>query len=87
MSFYTINYLFSSLIAKELYRRGEQSMVIEWMIDFKKNKEMDILKKILLMSFMVLSLVTTGLANDYKTVNKSSIDKIAYMQVDIKPGG
>lgn len=62
-------------------------MVIEWMIDFKKNKEMDILKKILLMSFMVLSLVTTGLANDYKTVNKSSIDKIAYMQVDIKPGG
>ena len=48
---------------------------------------MDILKKILLMSFMVLSLVTTGLANDYKTVNKSSIDKIAYMQVDIKPGG
>ncbi|KAA6470439.1 helix-turn-helix transcriptional regulator [Bacillus cereus] len=32
------NYLFSSLIAKELYRRGEQSMVIEWMIDFKKER-------------------------------------------------
>lgn len=40
------------------------------------------------MSFMVLSLVTTiGLANDYKIVNKSSTDKISYMQVDIKPGG
>ncbi len=39
MSFFTqSNYLFSSLIAKELYRRGEQSMVIEWMIDFKKEQ-------------------------------------------------
>ncbi|WP_459503042.1 AimR family lysis-lysogeny pheromone receptor [Bacillus sp. C1] len=32
------NYFFSGLVAKELYNRGEQSMVIEWMMDFKKEK-------------------------------------------------
>lgn len=30
------NYLFSSLSAKELYKRGEDSAIIKWMIDYKQ---------------------------------------------------
>lgn len=32
------NYYFSSLLAKELYNRGEKSFMIEWLIDFKKER-------------------------------------------------
>lgn len=30
------NYLFSSLSARELYKRGEDSAIIKWMMDYKQ---------------------------------------------------